>query len=355
MIDSKETLWISHSAIRNFDNCSRLYYFANIYRNPDTGNRVQIVNPYISLGSAVHEVIDELLDLSPSKRTKTSLLGRLERVWSRYEGKVGGFVSPKQEAEFKKRGVNMIKKVEKSDILSKKALRRDDNLPKMTLYDGIQLVGSFDWIEVLPNNSLHIIDFKTGKSKESSDSLQLPIYQILAKSNYKKEVEKLSYWYLETSSNLTTQKSVDSEKALVKIKKKAIKIKETIDTSNFSCDSPYNRCFWCRKYENIISGKAERVGTNEKMQKDLFYITNSDDVVRKIEESNFLNKDEKKIFRMRMENETLKKVKEDSGKTSKEIKDLILSIKKKIKTNLSPRELKVFVEELSKSDNRLAL
>ena len=58
---------------------------------------------------------------------------------------------------------------------------------------------------------------------------------------------------------------------------------------------------------------------------------------------------------MRMENETLKKSKKIPVKTSKEIKDLILSIKKKIKTNLSPRELKVFVEELSKSDNRLAL
>ena len=354
-MDFRKTLWISYSAIKNFDNCSRLYYFTNVYRNPKTGNRVQIVNPYLSLGSAVHDTIDEVLDLAPSKRVNASLTKRLEKVWKRYEGKRGGFISGKQESEFKKRGIKMIKKVEGSEMLSRRSLKKESELPKMRLFEGVDLVGSFDWIEILPNNSLHIIDFKTGRSQENGKSLQLPIYQILAKNSYGRKVKKLSYWYLENKSKPTPKKITEIDKSLDEIKTKADAIKGAIERSDFSCSSNYPRCFWCRKYESIISGRAELIGTDEEMKKDLYYLASGDEVIKKINDEEFLDDDEKEILRIRMNNGSLEEIRESSKRTKKQIGKTVSKIKRKIKDNLSPKELKVFVEELSKSGDRFEL
>ncbi len=354
-MDSRKNLWISHSAINNFNNCARLYYFASIYRNPKTGNRVQIVNPYLSLGSAVHEAIDEVIDLSPSKRINSSLVKHFGKIWKNYEGKKGGFFSKKQEDEFRKRGLKMIKKVEGSEMLSKRSLKKEKDLPRMSLSEGVDLVGSFDWIEVLPDESLHIIDFKTGKSQESNKSLQLPIYQILAKNNYGKKVKKLSYWYLEKDYEPKVKQMKSIDDALIEIKHKAEEIKKSIEKSNFSCSSGYPRCFWCRKYESIVSGKAELIGTDEKMQKDLYYLTNGEEVIKKINDDSFLDREEKEVFQIRMNSGNMKDARGSLKKTEKQMEKTISNIKKKIKDNLSSKELKIFVEELSKKENRLEL
>jgi len=267
-------IWISYSSITDFDNCSRLYYFKKIYRNPRTGNRVQIVNPYLSLGSAVHDSIDELVNLKPSQRLKISLIKRFNHIWKEYSGKKGGFESKKQEAEFKKRGAIMIKRFEKSSIIEAKTLKKGKNLPRMPLFKNIDLVGSFDWVEILNNGNLHIIDFKTGKKEEKKDSWQLPIYNLLALKNYNKKIEKLSYWYLEKDNKPTVKKTGNPNSFLSKLKEKTIEIKEKIENNNFSCDSSHKRCYWCQKYESIISGRAEHIGFDKKMKKDLYYLVN---------------------------------------------------------------------------------
>lgn len=345
----KETIRVSYSAINSFEKCIRLYYFRNIYRNSETGNRIQIVNPYFSLGLAVHETIDSVINTSPLKRVNIPLSKKLEVFWKKYEGKKGGFVSSKQELEFKKRGLVMLKRFRENPLLSKKSLKKTDKLSRIKLFDRIDLVGSFDWVEVLEDESLHIIDFKTGRSKEGSQSLQLPIYKLLAKHNYNQEVRKLSYWYLDRDDQPVSRKSEDNKKTLAKIKEKAKKIQKTIQLSNFSCSSKYNRCFWCREYDNILSGKAERVGIDEKIGKDLYYIVNGNAVLKKIYDNSFLNEGEKNIIRKRIDDGNTKSIHKEIEVTKKDIEKNIGKIKKKIKDNLSQKELKVFIEELSKN------
>ncbi len=343
---------ISHSSITDFNNCSRLYYFRNIYRDSKTGNRIQIVNPYLSLGSAVHDTIDEIINYSPSKRLKISLIERYKKIWKNYSGKKGGFYTKKQESEFKKRGGKMVKKVEISGLLNRKSLKKSDNLPRADLSENIGLVGSFDWIEVLKNGNLHIIDFKTGKSQEKKNSWQLPIYQILAQKNYDKNVEKLSYWYLEKNSEPVFKESINPDIFISKIKEKATEIKNTINQNNFSCNFFYNRCYWCRNYESIISGKAEYVGFDEKMKKDLYFLNNGELLLRKIEDGNFLNITEKNILKTRIKGKSAKQAGEKNNLTNKEIKNIVLEIKKKIKNNLTKKELSIFVKELNKKSEK---
>jgi len=352
-MDSRKTLWVSHSSITDFKSCLRLYYFKNIYRNPKTGNRIQLVNPYLSLGIAVHEAIDEVADLSPSKRLKISLLKEFEKKWKEYSGRKGGFVSYEQEKEFKERGIEMIKKFQKSDLLKSKSLSKKNILPKISLSENIELVGSLDWIELLPNNELHIIDFKTGRAEESKDSLQLQIYKILAEKNYGFKTKKLSYWYLD-KDDYPKEKKINSQKeSMKKIKEKAFQIENTIKKGDFSCSSGYFKCFQCREYEGILSGKAEYVGIDPKMNKELYFSVNNNGVFRRIEEGIFLNDIEKKIFKMRINKKNINYIQEDTQLTNKKIETLIFDIKKKIKDNLSKKELKLFVQELENNGNKL--
>ncbi len=351
-MDSKK-IWVSHSSINDFNNCPRLYFFKSIYRNPKTGNRVQLVNPYLSLGSAVHDTIDEVINLPLSKRTKTPLTKNYQKVWKKYSGKRGGFVSKKQESEFKKRGGKMVKKVEISGLLNRKSLKKSDNLPRADLSENMGLVGSFDWIEILKNGNLHIIDFKTGKSQEKKNSWQLPIYQILAQKNYDKNVEKLSYWYLEKNSEPVFKESINPDIFISKIKEKAIEIKKAINQNNFSCNFFYNKCYWCRNYESIISGKAEYVGFDEKMKKDLYFLNNGELLLRKIEDSNFLNITEKNILKTRIKGKSVKETGKQNNLSNEKVKNVILEIKKKIKNNLTKKELSIFVKDLNKKKRKI--
>ncbi len=348
-MDPKKNLRVSHSSITDFNNCLRLYYFKNIYRNPKTGNRVQIVNPYLSLGSVVHDTIDEVVNFSPSRRSKISLLKKFDKVWSNYSGRRGGFISEKQEIEFRKRGELMIKKVQRSELLKKKSFKKEDDLMKINLFDGVELVGAFDWIEILPDNTFHIIDFKTGRSMEGKNSLQLPIYQFLAQKNYNQKVKKLSYWYLDKDNEPRANQINSTKSSELLIRKKTLEMKNKIDVGNFSCDSKYHKCFWCRSYEGVISGQAEYIGLDERKEKDLYYLIDTKDIIKKIDHEEFLNEDEKTILKMRLDKKTVSQMQEEVSLSKKKLELSVKEIKTKIKNNLTNKELRVFVNRLGEN------
>ncbi|MDD5606445.1 MAG: PD-(D/E)XK nuclease family protein [Candidatus Pacebacteria bacterium] len=315
-------IWISHTGLSDFKTCKKAYYYKHIYRNPKNNNKIQIVNPYLSLGSAVHETIEE--------NKKEDLLQRFEKIWLKYKGKKGGFSFKEQEQEFKKRGEKMIKNAQKSKILKKPTFPTNGILPKMPLFKNIELVGSIDWIEVLPDNSLHIIDFKTGKNEEKEDSLQLFIYYFLAAYNFKKKIKKISYWYLDKDSEPLPKNLKNLDKALSLLKKQALEIKKTVLNNDFICNSGYKNCFHCQEFNDIFSGKAEYVGFDQRMKKELYYIPKKKDIISKILKQDFLTEKEKKIFEKRIQGEKASLL---TGE----------KIKKKLKDNLDNKELRILL------------
>jgi ATP-dependent helicase/DNAse subunit B len=91
MLDKFTALWVSHSSISDFLQCPRAYYLKNIYKDPDTGRKFQITSAPLSLGSAVHEVIEALSEIPTQDRFRQSLLEKFETAWKKYHGKIGGF------------------------------------------------------------------------------------------------------------------------------------------------------------------------------------------------------------------------------------------------------------------------
>lgn len=224
------------------------------------------MSPPLALGQAVHEVIENLSVLPVDERFNEPLINKFEFSWKKVSGKRGGFSNAEVEQRYKIRGEEMLKRVtDNPGPIGKQAVKIKMDLPNYWLSEeeNIILCGKIDWLEYLPvTDSVHIIDFKTGKNDEDGDSLQLPIYLLLVANCQSRNVEKASYWYLERNNELTPCKLPDIDDAYKKILDIARKIKLTRALSKYACKMG-GGCTYCRPYEAVLRGEAELVGVDE--------------------------------------------------------------------------------------------
>ena len=275
MNDKFTATWVSHSSIRDFLNCPRAYYLNNVYKDPATNHKIQIVSPALSLGSSVHEVIESLSNLPTKDRFKESLLKKFAQVWKKISGKVGGFSSNEQEEKYRKRGEEMIQRVIKNPgPVANLAVKIKQDLPHYYLSeaDNIILCGKIDWLEYLPDSdSVHIIDFKTSQREESDDSLQLPIYHLLVTNTQQREVSRASYWYLALNDELSEKALPDLNQAHEQVLQIAKRIKLQRQLNVFKCPEGENGCKYCRSLEKVIRSEAEKVGVSQYNQ-DIYVV-----------------------------------------------------------------------------------
>jgi len=271
--DKFTATWISHSSISDFLKCPRAYYLKNMYKDPKTGHKIQLMSPPLALGQAVHEVIESLSILPTELRFNTPLLEKYEKVWTKISGKRGGFTSEDTEHRYKERGAQMLRRVTNNPgPLANKAVKLKEKLPSFWLSedDNIILCGKIDWMEyITSDDSVHIIDFKTSKSEEDGQSLQLPIYILLASRLQKRPVTKISYWYLDFSDYLTTKElpeTVTAEQELLRIGKQ---IKLARQLNKLECKT--GGCRHCAEMERILQGEGELVGMDE-TNKDIYIL-----------------------------------------------------------------------------------
>lgn len=273
--DKYTATWVSHSSISDFLKCPRLYYLKNVYKNPKTGHKINIVKPALSLGQVVHEVIEELSKLPKDMRFMVPLEKKLDVYWDEVAGAKGGFKSKDEEEEFKKRAKLMLARLDKKlSPLLNMAIPKKVDLPQYYLSEdeNIILCGKIDWMEYLKDSdSVHIIDFKTGKLEEDEASLQLPIYCLLAQNIQNKPITKVSYWYLEKDDEPKGMEIPDlsvKEKDILDIARR-IKLARQINHLKCSTDG----CFACRPFEKVVQGEAKFVGVGGYKQ-DLYTLDN---------------------------------------------------------------------------------
>ncbi len=267
MPDKYSAVWVSHSSMGDFIKCPRLYYLHNVYKDPKTGRKMTMVSPHMSLGIAVHNVLEGLGDYPAAERMDRDLRAQFEEEWQKVTGKKGGFTGEEQEEEFKMRGKEMINTVIKDPrfLVNKRIKLPQSNMPcnfYLSEEDNIILNGLIDWIEYLPDDTLHMIDFKTGKHEEKESSLQLPIYLLLCNALQKRTVSKASYWYLETDK-IVEKELPDLETARRDVYAVAIKVKEAREKKEFECPQGEDGCMHCRVYEDILRLKNGEESTME--------------------------------------------------------------------------------------------
>lgn len=268
--DSYSATWVSHSSINDYLKCPKAYYLHNVYKNPRTKHKIAIINPAMALGQSVHEVLEALSTINAEERLKVPLLDKYDEVWSKISGKKGGFKSQEEEAMYKERGRLMIQRVinNPGPLVNKAVTLKvgDPSFPlprfQISVEDNIILCGKIDWMEYIPEtDSVHIIDFKTGKHEEDPNSLQLSIYCLLVKSLQKRNIHKVSYWYLDGNDEPNEVNMPNLDDAKVKIIDIGRKIKELRASRIFDC--PKNGCYACKPYVAVINGEAEFVGTSD--------------------------------------------------------------------------------------------
>jgi ATP-dependent helicase/DNAse subunit B len=267
--DKYSAVWVSHSSMGDFLKCSRAYYLHNVYKNPDTGRKITIVNPALSLGSAVHITLETLRTLPVEERLERDLLADFENVWeANVSGKKGGFMNDAEEADAKARGRAMIERIKKHPgPIAKKSVRlkpSENNMPQnfyLSEDENIILSGVVDWLEyVEADDSIRIIDFKTGKNEEEGESLQLPIYLLLLNALQKRRVSGAAYWYLDKNDVPTEAALPDAISAKEKVLALARRVKEAREKRAYECPRGPAGCFACQPYEAILRGEAEYVG-----------------------------------------------------------------------------------------------
>lgn len=267
MADKFTSVWVSHTSIQDFVKCPRSYYLKNVYRDPKTNHKIKLMSPPLALGQSVHEVLESLSQLPAASRFAEPLMNRLDEAWKKVSGKKGGFLDEESEYKYKKRAQEMIRRVwNHPGPISGLAVKIQTDLPHCWLSEeeNIILCGKVDWLEYLKDtDSVHIIDFKTGKNEEDPDSLQLPIYLILVTLCQKRKVTKASYWYLDASDDLIEKPLPDLETAKQKVLQIAKEIKLARQINRFKCKEGEDGCMCCRPYESIIKKQAEYVGTDE--------------------------------------------------------------------------------------------
>ncbi len=275
MPDKFSATWVSHSSLTEFVRCPRAYYLKNVYKDANSHHKVQVVSPPLSLGSAVHEVVESLSILPVEERFSEPLLEKLERIWKKYSGKRGGFTAESIEEQYKERARAMIQRVmAHPGPVARKAIKLKAELPQYWLSeeDEIMLCGKIDWLEYLEEtDSVKIVDFKTSKREEDGSSLQLPIYSLLLHNVQRRRIDGASYWYLGFSDELSPQVLPELDAAHEHILKLAKQLKLARKLNLFKCPHGESGCRSCREMEIVVRGDAEYVGIGEYNQ-DLYLI-----------------------------------------------------------------------------------
>lgn len=268
--DKYNSVWVSYSSIGDFLKCPRLYFLRNIYRN-ERGNKVNIITPALSLGQAVHGALEGLSQYKAEERFLIPLENSFEEEWIKISGKRGGFKNAKEESESKERGKNMIQRVKNNPgpLLNKTVkIKEGHNGTPPHFYlskaENIILCGRIDWLEYIEkDDSVRVVDFKTGKNKEEKGSLQLPIYSLLLNALQKRKVSGASYWYVDKDDSPLSVELPDISESKENVLDLARKVKIARERMAFNCFYGPGGCFACRPFEKIISGQAEFVGLGE--------------------------------------------------------------------------------------------
>ena len=273
--DKYTAVWVSHTSISDFLRCPRAYFLKHVYKDPKSRHKVKLMAPPLALGQAVHEVLESLSVVPKDKRFSESLMVKFERAWEKVKGKRGGFTDDETELKYKNRGGEMLRRVMNNPgPVVGLAVKIQKDLPYFWLSeeDNIILCGKIDWLEYLPDkDSVHIIDFKTGKYEESADSLQLPIYHLLVHHCQKRTVDRASYWYLEHDDALTDKQLPNLDEAYARVLEIAREIKLARQLNRLKC--PHEGCSACRPMEAIMNHEAEFVGVDE-YKYDVYIVNN---------------------------------------------------------------------------------
>jgi DNA helicase-2/ATP-dependent DNA helicase PcrA len=230
-----EPLQLSASAIECYCKCPMQYLFQNMW-SIRGGPRATM-----TFGSVMHTTIKEFAGgmAKNGKFPFEDVMSVYDREWYSL-----GFPDDYQEEEYRKAGREQLQNFHTSYMAAPPDLLHQEKSFELHLDHDVIVKGRMDQVNRLGSKEVEIVDYKTGKpkdSKKAKDSLQLSVYALAAEEVLELNPERLVFYNLTTNEAIATERDA---KALAKTKQTIYEVAGQIRASEFPA-KPSFLCVYC--------------------------------------------------------------------------------------------------------------
>lgn len=249
--------FLSYSAIDTFKLCPLHYKLRSILKIPTEMTSAQ------AMGNSIHLALNSFYKfqieegyIKDKKEQEKKLLELLEVNWIKV-----GYENKKHRDDTFKKAQGFLEKYLNSELHKNgkpNLLEKSFNFWIPSPEGGaLKIIGKIDRVDDLGGGKIEIIDYKTGANiptqREIDADLQMTLYGLAAtdKGILNKSVDEvsMSFYYFDTSEKITT---VRTSEQLEKAKIELLKIRDQIESSDFTC-SKNKFCENC-EYKMLCNG-----------------------------------------------------------------------------------------------------
>ena len=226
--------FLSYSQIETYLTCPLQYKYAYVLKIPTPPSHA------LSFGNSIHDTLRDYHNrlMFGENVTLDQLLEIYKNSWQPL-----GYLNEEHRQMRFREGEELLRKYYEENKHRKfkhKGLEKTFNMK----IDGIKFYGKIDRIDELADGGVEIIDYKTGQTKNQKDvdkDSQVAFYAIAAKEVFGLNVEKLSYYFVDSGEKISTTRT---PKQLEEKKKEVTEVIGRMKSGNFEA-TPGMHCLWC--------------------------------------------------------------------------------------------------------------